>query len=62
MAAGFYKFFKADGSPHPKLNAALTFFLFATTELHLGFILITMQRDNVKIVQRPNVGLGFRLF
>ena len=23
LAVGFYKFFKADGSPHPKLNAAL---------------------------------------
>ncbi|MCH8954134.1 hypothetical protein IIA28_02260 [candidate division KSB1 bacterium] len=156
LAVGFYKFFKADGSPHPKLNAALVssalgllkefedgyregwgikdsflnqlgilsfllmgdqlhftgtleqavstsgnyslglryfktseftplhtslglfahyntrkvtefgadmhFFLFAKTELHLGLTLATMKGDAVKMVQRPNVGLGFKLF
>ncbi len=156
LAVGFYKFFKADGSPHPKLNAALVssalgflkefedgyregwgikdsflnqigifsflvigehlhftgtleqaistsenyslglryfktseftplhaslglfahyntqkvtefgvdthVFLFARTELHLGLILTTMKGDKVKIVQRPSLGLGFRLF
>ncbi len=156
LAVGFYKFFKADGSPHPKLNAALVssalgllkefedgyregwgikdsffnqlgilsfllmgdqlhftatleqalstsenysfgvryfktsvftplhtslglfalyntrkvtefgvdmhVFLFARTELHLGLVLATMKGDAVKMVQRPNVGLGFKLF
>ncbi len=156
LAVGFYKFFKADGSPHPKLNAAVIacalgllkefedgyregwgikdsifnqlgilsflllgdhlhftatleqalstaenysfgvrylrtseftplntslglfahyntrkvtefgadmhFFLFGKTELHLGLTLATMKRDVVKMVQRPNVGLGFKLF
>ena len=156
LAVGFYKFFKADGSPHPKLNAALVssalglfkefedgyregwgikdsflnqlgilsfllmgdqlhftgtleqavstsgnyslglryfktseftplhtslglfahyntrkvtefgtdmhFFLFAKTELHLGLTLATMKGDAVKMAQRPNVGLGFKLF
>lgn len=156
LAVGFYKFFKADGSPHPKLNAALvssalgllkefedgyregwgikdsflnqigilsflligehlhftgTFeqaisnsenyslglryfktsdltrlhaslglfahyntrkvtefgvdmhaLLFARTELHLGLILLNMRGDDLEIVQRPSLGLGFRLF
>jgi len=156
LAVGFYKFFKADGSPHPKLNAAVIacalgllkefedgyregwgikdsifnqlgilsflllgdhlhftatleqalstaenysfgvrylrtseftplntslglfahyntrkvtefgadmhFFLFGKTELHLGLTLATMKGDAVKMVQRPNVGLGFKLF
>ncbi|TDI93120.1 MAG: hypothetical protein E2O77_03585 [Caldithrix sp.] len=156
LAVGFYKFFKADGSPHPKLNAAVIacalgllkefedgyregwgikdsifnqlgilsflllgdhlhftatleqalstaenysfggrylrtseftplntslglfahyntrkvtefgadmhFPLFGKTELHLGLTLATMKGDAVKIVQRPNVGLGFKLF
>lgn len=45
-----------------EFGADMHFFLFGKTELHLGLTLATMKGDAVKMVQRPNVGLGFKLF